>query len=132
MREAALAPRAREAGLDRLDDPGCAVGDDQERIAEAAGAHVLEERAHRLGILLGAGHQVQQDLGPARREAPGGEDRLAPLPRPDALGDAVDEQIDDVVLTEIARGEVPIVGPQPLAHLRDRRPGEQKPSRTKG
>ena len=64
MREAALAGRAREAGLDRLDDAGRAVGDDQQRVAEPAGAHVLEEGGHRLGVLLGAGHQVQQHPAP--------------------------------------------------------------------
>ena len=45
VRQAALAGRAREAGLDRLDDARRAVGDDQQRVAEPAGAHVLEEGA---------------------------------------------------------------------------------------
>ena len=54
MGEAALARRSREAGLDRLDDARRTVRDHQQRIAEAAPAHVLEEGAHRLSILLGA------------------------------------------------------------------------------
>ena len=65
VREAALPGRAREAGLDRLDDPRRAVGDHQQGIPEATLAHVLEERADRLRILLRARHQVQQDLLPA-------------------------------------------------------------------
>ena len=47
VRQTALAGRAREAGLDRFDDPGRPVGDDQERIAEPPGPHVLEECGHR-------------------------------------------------------------------------------------
>ena len=79
MREAALAGGAREAGLDRLDDPRRPVGDHEQRIAEPAGAHVLEEGGDRLGVLLGAGHQVQQHLGAGGGEAPGRQHRLAPL-----------------------------------------------------
>jgi hypothetical protein len=60
VREAALAGRAREAGLDCLDDPGAPSETTSSGSPEPAGAHVLEEGAHRLGILLGAGHQVQQ------------------------------------------------------------------------
>ncbi|MCZ6773825.1 MAG: transposase [Proteobacteria bacterium] len=45
-------------------------------VAEPAAAHVLEEGAHNLGILLGAGHEVQQDLAPLGREAPGRQDWL--------------------------------------------------------
>ena len=59
VREAALSLRAREARLDRLDDAGRPVTDHQQRVAQTAGAHVLEERAHRLGILLRPRHQVQ-------------------------------------------------------------------------
>ena len=40
--EAALARRAREAGLHRLDDARSPVRDQEQRIAEAAPAHVLE------------------------------------------------------------------------------------------
>ena len=81
MGEAALTRRAREAGLDRLDDARRTVRDHQQRIAEAACAHVLKEGAHRLRVFLGAGHQVQQDLGtvavkpppaPARASGQGG------------------------------------------------------------
>jgi hypothetical protein len=39
------------------------------------------------GVLLGAGHQVQEHLGAGRGETPGGHYRLAALARADALGD---------------------------------------------
>ena len=79
--------------------------------AEPAGAHVLKEGADGLGILLRSGHQVQQHPLPGRGEAPGGHHRRAPLPRANALGDAVDEE-DDLVLAEVARGEVLVVPPE--------------------
>src|SRR5262245_8688540 len=43
--ETALPRRAREAFLDRADQAGRAVGDDQQRIGQAAPSHVLEELA---------------------------------------------------------------------------------------
>ena len=127
VRQAALARRARKAFLDRPDDPRRTVGDDQQRIAEPAGAQVLKERPHRLDVLLGARHQRQQDLASVLADAPGGQHRLAPLTWPKPLGDAVDEQVDDGVLGKIALAEVLIFGPQPLGDLAHRRP-RQKPS----
>jgi hypothetical protein len=38
-------------------------------------------------------------------------------PWPDAFGNAVDEEVDDLVLAEVARGEVLIVGPELLAEF---------------
>ena len=40
-----------------------AVRDHEQGIAAAAPAHVLEEGAHRLRVLLGTGHRMRQDLG---------------------------------------------------------------------
>ena len=127
MGEAVLARRARKAGLDRLDDALRAVRDHQQGIAEAAPAHAPKERAHRLGVLLGAGHQVQQDLGAGHSEAPGSQHRLALLPRPDALGNAVHEQVGDLVFAQVSDRELLIVGPQPLADLRLRSARQQQP-----
>jgi hypothetical protein len=104
-----------------------AVAHHQERVAEAARPHVLEERRDRLGVLLRAGHQVEQHLTTVEGEAPGGQHRLAPLPGADPLGDAVDEQIGDVVLGEIARLEGLVVLPELLADLGDRRLRQQQP-----
>ena len=88
VRQAALASRAREAGLDRLDGPRRPVGDEEQRVAESAGAHLLEEGGDRLGILPGAGQQppglvAEGVLNVAHRQPPGQElhrqvlDRLA-------------------------------------------------------
>ena len=127
MGQAALARRAEKAFLDRPDDPRRPVADPQERIAEPPDAQILEERPHRLDVLLRAGHQPQQDLASVLADAPGGQNRLAPLARPKPLGDAVDEQVDDGVLGKIALAEVLVLGPQRLGDLAHRRP-RQKPS----
>jgi len=44
------------------------------------------------------------------------------------LGDAVDEQVDDAVLGEIALAEVLVFGPQPLGDLAHRRPRQKPPA----
>ena len=72
---------------------------------------------------------MQQHLVAFGREAPGRQNRLAPLPRPDPLGNPVHEEVGDVVLRQVAARELLVIGPQPLAQLRDRRPGEQKSAR---
>src|SRR5829696_1585287 len=77
MRETALPRGAREALLDRPDDPWSPVRDDEQRVAEATDAHVLEEGPNRLGILLRSRHQVQQELAPFLADAPGREKRTA-------------------------------------------------------
>ena len=102
--------------------PWRAVGNDQQRIAEPAGAQTLKERPHRLDVLLGAGHQPEQHFASVLADAPGGEHCLAPLTRPKPLGDAVDEQVDDGVLGKIALAEVLVFGPQALGDLAHRRP----------
>jgi hypothetical protein len=78
--------------------PGAPSEASSSGIAQTAAAHVLEEGGGRLGVFLGAGHQREQFFPTIGREAPGGQHRLAPLSRPDPLGDAVDVEIDDVVL----------------------------------
>ena len=45
-------------------------------------------------------------------DPPSCEDGFPPLARPQLLGDAVDEQIDDGVLGEIALAEVLVLGPK--------------------
>jgi hypothetical protein len=88
--------------LDGADDARRPIGDDDERVAEPAGAHVLEEGAHRLGVLLGAGHERQQHLAAVRADAPGGNHRLARLAGTQPFGDAVHEEVDDRMLRQVA------------------------------
>ena len=72
---------------------------------------------HRFGVLLRSRHQVQQHPAARHRVAPGRHHRLTALAGTDALGDAVDEQVDDLVLAQVAGGEVLVVGPELLAEL---------------
>src|SRR5215217_1019323 len=65
MRETALPRGAREALLDRPDDPWSPVRDDEQRVAEATAAHVLEEGPNRLGILLRSRHRCSRTLPPS-------------------------------------------------------------------
>ena len=104
------------------------VRDDEQRVAEATAAHVLEEGPNRLGILLRSRHQVQQDLAPFLADAPGRENRLACLACPKPLGDAVHEEIDDPILAEVTRRERLVLGPQPLGDLAHGRPAQQPTS----
>jgi hypothetical protein len=60
---------------------------------------------------------MQEHPGAGGGVAPGRQHRLAPLAGTDALGDAVDEQIGDVVLAQVAGGELLVVGPEPLAQF---------------
>ena len=86
MGQAALARRARKAFLDRPNDSRRAVGDDEQGIAQASCAQVLEEGPNRLNVLLRTGHRRHQDLAPIGADAPGGERRLPFLPRTEAFG----------------------------------------------
>ena len=69
---------------------------------------------------------MQQNASPGRREAPGGHDRLAPLARADTFGDAIDEEIDDLVPAQVSLGEVLVVPPELLAKLGDCGPRQQE------
>ena len=51
MDETALAQRAGQSGLDGVDQPGGAVGDDQQRAAQPAGDEPVEEAGPGVGGL---------------------------------------------------------------------------------
>ena len=91
MCQTTLARRAGEAFLDRADDPRRAVADHQQWIAQPSGAQILEERPHRLDVLLRSRHQPQKRFPSVLADPPGGQNRFSPLARPQPLGDAVDE-----------------------------------------
>ena len=69
---------------------------------------------------------MQENLLALEREAPGRQHRLSPLPGPQPLGDAVDEEVGDLELAKVALGEAEVVRPEPLPHLRDRRARQQQ------
>ena len=54
---------------------------------------------------------MQQHPAAARREAPGRQHRLTLLTGADALGNAVDEKIGDVVLAQVPGRELLVVRP---------------------
>src|SRR5512132_377510 len=105
------------------------LGDDEQRIAQTPRSHVLEERRDRLGVLLGAGHQMRQNLGAAGGMPPGRPHRLAPLPRTQPFGDPVDEQVGDVVFGEIPARKLLVVRPQARADLRELPRARSSPGR---
>src|SRR5262249_30589477 len=90
-------------------------------------AHVLKERAYRLGVLLRATHEMQKDLLPIPPDPPGGDHWLARAAGPQPLGNAVNKQVDDVELRQIAAREGLIFLPQPLRDLAHRRPPPATP-----
>jgi hypothetical protein len=69
---------------------------------------------------------VQQHLAAVAGDAPGRQHRLARLAEMQPLGDAVNEEIDDVEFGEVARREGFVLGPQPLRDLAHRRPAQQR------
>ena len=121
MGQTTLASGFGEADFDGLDDARRPVRDDQQRIAKTAAAHILEECRDRFAIFLRPGHEMQQNLSTVLCKPPCGKHWLAFLARPDALSDTINEHIGDVILAQISGGEFLVVGPQPLADLRDRR-----------
>ncbi len=82
--------------------PRRAVADYEQRVAQPPGAQILEERPLRLDVLLRSRHQPQKRFTPVLADPPGGQNRFSPLARPQPLGDAVDEQVGNRVLGEIA------------------------------
>ena len=71
---------------------------------------------------------MQQHPAALHRKAPGRQNRLAFGARPQPLGDAIDKQIDDLVLAQVPLGERLVILPQPLPKLRYRGLRQQKPA----
>jgi hypothetical protein len=126
VRQAALAQGAREALLDGANDARRPVAHHQQRIRQAAPAHVLEELAAARRVLFGAGREVQQSFLAIDQNAPRRQYRLAWLAQMQPLGDPVDEQIHDLELGEIAAGKGLVFGPQALGDLAHSRPAQQR------
>ncbi len=87
---------------------------------------VLEERPTALGVFLRARRQVQEHLRAVGADPPRTKDRFARLASAQPFGNAVHEQVDHRGLGQIARGEVLVLCPEPLGHLRDCRPREHR------
>lgn len=122
MRETALTTGVRKPALDRLDHAGRAVGYDQQRVSQPAGAHVLEEGSHCLGAFPRRGHQMHLNASRSRREDPDGHHRFAPEARADTIVDAFNEDVDGLLPAQVPLGDVPVVPPELLADLGDCNP----------
>ena len=93
MHQAALPQRLREHHLDRADEPGCAVGDHQQRRPQAAGDQLAEEAGPGSWPSWGAGCQPQQHRAALSGDAPGGKHRLGRRPWMHPKMRAVQEQV---------------------------------------
>ena len=98
MRETTPSLGAGEALLDRPDQPRSAIRRHEERIAKTPPLEVLEERTAALGVLLGAGRQMQQHLLALAGDPPGAQHGLSPLAAVEPLRDAIREQVCDLIL----------------------------------
>ena len=63
-------------------------------------AQILEEGSYRLDVFFEPAINPRETFASVFENAPG-EHRLAPLPGPKPLGNAVDERIDDRLLRQI-------------------------------
>ena len=88
-RQAALRCRPREALLNSADDPG-RPSLTTSRGSPSPRAQSLEECPHCVGVLLRAGHEVEQNLATVLADAPGGDHRLTRLASAQPLGNPID------------------------------------------
>ena len=97
--------RLGEGLLDRGDQAGCPVGDDQQRGRQAAVLQVGQEVTPGVGGLAGAGGQADERRLAAGGDAPGGQDRLG-------RGAGVHPEEGGVQVQVVQRGAVqPATGP---------------------
>src|SRR5439155_11731402 len=75
---------------------------------------------------LGPRAQCQEDLLALLVDAPRAEDRLAGEPRAEPLGDAVDEEVQELVLRQAPGREHLVLLPEPLGHLAHGRPRQER------
>jgi hypothetical protein len=76
--QAALPQRGRPDLLDRADQPGGAVGDDQQRRTQPAGDQVAQEPQAGVGGLGACAIQAEQDRLAVGGDRPGAQHRLGP------------------------------------------------------
>jgi len=73
------------------------------------------------------GLKCQEDLLALLVDAPRAEDRFAGKAGTEPLGDAVDEQVEELVLREVPGRERRVLLPESLGHLAHRRPRQERP-----
>ena len=110
----ALTVRRRPALLDRLDQAGSAVGDDQHRCAEPAADQVAPERLPVLEGLAHPEHHCQQHTLASFGEPPGNLDALLGPVRPHREERRIKEQRDELYVVQVTTTELL----KPLTQLR--------------
>ena len=73
------------------------------------------------------GLKCQEDVLALLVDAPRAEDRFAGKAGTEPLGDAVDEQVEELVLREVPGRERRVLLPESLGHLAHRRPRQERP-----
>jgi hypothetical protein len=106
MNTGVLAIRGRPALLDRLRQPGSAVGDDQHRRPEPAGDQVTPELEPVLVRFAHPQHHRQQDALAVLGEAPGGQHALLRPVWADGEKTGVQEQRRQLDVVQIAAPEL--------------------------
>jgi methionyl aminopeptidase len=99
---ATLAQAGREDQLDRGDQAGGTVGDDQKRWAQPAGHHAVQEGFPGVGGLAGAGLEADQHRPALAGDPPGGQHRLGPRSFVHTEVRAVQEQVLEGDLRQVS------------------------------
>jgi hypothetical protein len=126
MDKAPLAQRRRHGALGGADQPGRAVGDDQQRAGQAALAQVTQEPVPRVARLPGRGVQADE-----RRLAPGGDPPRGQHRLGRRVGVVLEEAgvQEQVVQLDAIQPPVPprlVLGPDLLADPRHRRLADRR------
>src|SRR5450759_3873821 len=118
--------------VDGPDEPGCPVGDHEQRAPQAAPQEAPAEVEPVLGPLPLPEADVEQDPLALGREAPGDEDALLRPLRADRQVDGVEEERQEADLAEAAGPEGPVAVAQLAAHGAHRRPADGPETRLPG
>jgi hypothetical protein len=106
--------------------PGAPSEVTQGRHPQAPPYHVPQKPYPALLGLLAPERQVQQHLAPIGGDAPGSEYPFLRPVAPQALVDGVQEQLLRLYAREVPLAELPVVLPEPVGDLRDRRSGDHQ------
>lgn len=126
MDDAALAQGPGKHLLDGGDQARCAVGDDEERVAETSVHQVLQEPPPGLGRLRGCGHQPHEVAFPVGVDPPGAQDRLGRGVLVELEVGAVQEQVIETVARQVTPSEGVELVFDLLADPRHRRLGQRR------
>ena len=125
MDKAPLAQRPGVGLLDRGDQPGRAVGDDQQRAGQAAVLEILQEVVPGVGGFPGPGRQADECGLAAGGDAPGGQHRLGRGAGVHAEEAGIQEQVVEHHFVQAAAGPGLVLVLDLLADARHRGLGDR-------